>query len=276
MSENADESDQAFQELVRLLEKAVQAGADAVGLQWEEQDLMVVHYFGSMGRTEAPIPHNQEQAVIEEIVKRAGLASNPRGLMRLVLRGKDYDVVVDKRDNWGESEFTLTLKKSRKGTVKPASYAGSSVLESQSTTFHGEELLSGRQKVGRNDPCPCGSGKKYKKCCLNKQKTPPQFPIGTVAYYGPDDKTTTKIVAGVIKEEGAEAIIKRWMATDVTTNPKVQGEIDDFFKKYGVRQVAMSAGNMGCPHEESEDFPAGGDCPFCPWWKGRQGSGAKE
>ena len=20
--------------------------------------------------------------------------------------------------------------------------------------------------VGRNDPCPCGSGKKYKKCCL--------------------------------------------------------------------------------------------------------------
>ena len=26
-------------------------------------------------------------------------------------------------------------------------------------------------KVGRNDPCPCGSGKKYKKCCLNKTET---------------------------------------------------------------------------------------------------------
>ena len=24
-----------------------------------------------------------------------------------------------------------------------------------------------RRKVGRNEPCPCGSGKKYKKCCLN-------------------------------------------------------------------------------------------------------------
>lgn len=23
-------------------------------------------------------------------------------------------------------------------------------------------------KVGRNDPCPCGSGKKYKHCCMNK------------------------------------------------------------------------------------------------------------
>ena len=25
-------------------------------------------------------------------------------------------------------------------------------------------------KVGRNDPCPCGSGRKYKKCCLKKDK----------------------------------------------------------------------------------------------------------
>ena len=25
-----------------------------------------------------------------------------------------------------------------------------------------------RTKIGRNDPCPCGSGKKYKDCCANK------------------------------------------------------------------------------------------------------------
>ena len=25
-------------------------------------------------------------------------------------------------------------------------------------------------KVGRNDPCPCGSGKKYKKCCMMKDR----------------------------------------------------------------------------------------------------------
>ena len=24
-------------------------------------------------------------------------------------------------------------------------------------------------KTGRNEPCPCGSGKKYKNCCLLKQ-----------------------------------------------------------------------------------------------------------
>jgi hypothetical protein len=30
---------------------------------------------------------------------------------------------------------------------------------------------TGGAKVGRNDPCPCGSGKKYKKCCLEKAST---------------------------------------------------------------------------------------------------------
>jgi hypothetical protein len=25
-------------------------------------------------------------------------------------------------------------------------------------------------KVGRNDPCPCGSGQKFKRCCLIKTK----------------------------------------------------------------------------------------------------------
>jgi peptide deformylase len=31
-----------------------------------------------------------------------------------------------------------------------------------------EPIRRTESKVGRNDPCPCGSGKKYKKCCLDK------------------------------------------------------------------------------------------------------------
>jgi hypothetical protein len=33
--------------------------------------------------------------------------------------------------------------------------------------------LQNTQRVGRNDPCPCGSGKKFKKCCLNKSSGDP-------------------------------------------------------------------------------------------------------
>lgn len=32
-----------------------------------------------------------------------------------------------------------------------------------------EPYVRGSKKIGRNDPCPCGSGKKYKHCCMNKQ-----------------------------------------------------------------------------------------------------------
>ncbi len=34
--------------------------------------------------------------------------------------------------------------------------------------FTGVEYMA---KVGRNDPCPCGSGQKYKRCCIGKQST---------------------------------------------------------------------------------------------------------
>ena len=30
------------------------------------------------------------------------------------------------------------------------------------------EPIRVKKKIGRNDPCYCGSGKKYKKCCINK------------------------------------------------------------------------------------------------------------
>jgi hypothetical protein len=109
-----------------------------------------------------------------------------------------------------------------------------------------------------------------------KARKPPEYPIGTVAMYGPDDKTTTKIAAGVIVRDGANAIIKRWVATNVTTNPKVRQEMKDFFLQHGVNSVAVSEGNMGCPHEEGLDFPRGEDCPFCPFWKGKQGSNRRD
>ena len=32
-------------------------------------------------------------------------------------------------------------------------------------TLKKQPVRNAGKKVGRNDPCPCGSGKKYKKCC---------------------------------------------------------------------------------------------------------------
>ncbi|HEX5845101.1 MAG TPA: SEC-C metal-binding domain-containing protein [Rhodoplanes sp.] len=42
-------------------------------------------------------------------------------------------------------------------------------------------------KPGRNDPCPCGSGNKYKKCCLAKDEA------ASLAQLGPSRKPITMI-----------------------------------------------------------------------------------
>ena len=41
------------------------------------------------------------------------------------------------------------------------------------TVIVGRTLVREGDKVGRNEPCPCGSGKKYKKCCLGKALSAP-------------------------------------------------------------------------------------------------------
>ena len=51
--------------------------------------------------------------------------------------------------------WVVTLNSWRIGNTRPAS-----VVEQMATP---SSATGG--KVGRNDPCPCGSGKKYKRCC---------------------------------------------------------------------------------------------------------------
>ena len=129
------------------------------------------------------------------------------------------------------------------------------------------------------EPCPCGSGKKYKFCCVAKTKDNRhgKWPIGTVALYGPDDKTTTKIAAAINRSEyDNDPPVMRWVASDVTTSPKVLTEIRQFFAKHGVKNVVLTDGNLGCPHEEGIDFKDGEDCPFCPFWAGKQGTARRD
>ncbi len=52
----------------------------------------------------------------------------------------------------------------------PDLYAALERVFSQDLRAHAEalsrEITQGRNKFGRNSPCPCGSGRKFKKCCL--------------------------------------------------------------------------------------------------------------
>jgi hypothetical protein len=114
MPEDTDNSHKAFLELVRVLEEAVQAGANSVGLEYEGRDLIVYHQFGNTGLGAARIAQELQQDVIEQLVERAGLSRKSKGKMQVSLLGKDFEAVVEEYDSFGESAFTITLKERKK------------------------------------------------------------------------------------------------------------------------------------------------------------------
>jgi len=80
----------------------------------------------------------------------------------------DLSVAGDVEDV--EMEFGL---RTRRSTPRPVYHpffrnplAGLAEVASGVTTSKNVEASIRHGKVGRNDPCPCGSGRKYKKCCL--------------------------------------------------------------------------------------------------------------
>ncbi|MEO0069575.1 MAG: SEC-C metal-binding domain-containing protein [candidate division WOR-3 bacterium] len=74
-------------------------------------------------------------------------------------------------ENEGHIKNSVQLKKvldeNTKDFIKLLPSQKPSDKKSQTKTTK-ESVVSEGAKVGRNDPCPCGSGKKYKHCCLLK------------------------------------------------------------------------------------------------------------
>ncbi len=114
MSEDSEKSEAAFQELVRVLEEAVRAGVSSIGLEYKGRELLVFHQAGPLGLGATRIREDLQQAVIEELVKRAGLSRKPKGKMQVSLLGKDYEAAVEEYDSFGEPAFTITLKERTK------------------------------------------------------------------------------------------------------------------------------------------------------------------
>lgn len=94
------------------------------------------------------------------------------------------------------------------------------------------------------------------------------YPTATIAFYGPDDVRATKVVVGVIRHEGAEPDLRRWMSgsEDVRHSRKIGTQILAFLKASEVKSVVMTGGIIGCVHEEGIDYPEGTRCPFCRFW----------
>ena len=70
----------------------------------------------------------------------------------------------------GSHRFREMLKKEHKGLFtnpqeEVEALLAEPVEETGEMPERGKPIVREDPKIGRNDPCPCGSGKKYKKCC---------------------------------------------------------------------------------------------------------------
>ena len=99
----------------------------------------------------------------------------------------------------------------------------------------------------------------------------PAFPVGTIAYYGPDNQFASKVAVGIVDEHDKILALERWFATaeDVRTDEAICEQVAVFLDRFQVARVAMIDRIIGCPHEEGIDYPAGQSCPECSFWKGR-------
>lgn len=69
--------------------------------------------------------------------------------------------------------FKIENEKYYKQLIQARKTMGNAFIESQQKNkeVNNNEKKEKDDNIGRNKPCKCGSGQKYKKCCLNKEKT---------------------------------------------------------------------------------------------------------
>ena len=70
------------------------------------------------------------------------------------------DALNEKKNDYLIDKYYGIYKK-----LKPASKMESIYYEDDLDDEEEKPFIRVSPKIGRNDPCPCGSGKKYKKCC---------------------------------------------------------------------------------------------------------------
>ena len=78
--------------------------------------------------------------------------------LALNIESRGYKVAVYNRTTSVTDDFMKGRAAGKRRRVQGGRPAGRAEADK------GETVRRDRPKVGRNDPCPCGSGKKYKKC----------------------------------------------------------------------------------------------------------------
>ena len=95
-------------------------------------------------------------------------------------------------------------------------------------------------KIGRNDPCPCNSGKKYKKCCLGKETKA----VEAEQWLPGDAPLSAWDAAGTVSEGGA------WPSVESMSSPLVK-RLEDTYEFEALRPEIEAAHKKLNAHREA-------------------------
>lgn len=112
-----------------------------------------------------------------DVIKAADIAGQIYIILQNGGQMKEVVALLDSLGFLAKEELNgkiVELLKDFHSTMRMWTLKGHTPEEMMSGKFDDDEKTNvvkfrpktGKEKVGRNDPCPCGSGKKYKKCCM--------------------------------------------------------------------------------------------------------------
>src|SRR5271157_2269932 len=109
-------------------------------------------------------PSRAQQKLKRQSCSSPSPAGRPRGLRRY---WAECTTLPHSRHRPRRAAMAMSRSKTRSSSWNVAS---ASKVEYKGCVLLGSRSLTTMAKPRRNDPCPCGSGNKYKKCCLAKEE----------------------------------------------------------------------------------------------------------
>ena len=79
-----------------------------------------------------------------------------------------FDAAQPVSDEYEEKIKSLNSARIAAGTISTMTDIAAQANDYMKQKKH--TIVRDNKKTGRNEPCPCGSGKKYKNCCLSSGK----------------------------------------------------------------------------------------------------------
>jgi preprotein translocase subunit SecA len=125
--------------------------------RFQEETVRYLYLMQIMERPQEPKPAGDGGSASEPSGELSGAAPNASA-PSVITGGRGGNGRPPRQVATSVDEIEEIFQRKKKKELEQARMAGAGDLQVQQVVRSGD-------KVGRNDPCPCGSGKKYKKCC---------------------------------------------------------------------------------------------------------------